>query len=70
MINTVMMLFVKVVAVKVLEISVGVFQIFSKSFLAVVLAVAKDKEVLKEAVIFVTICQSLFKKHLLVKNPK
>ena len=48
----------------------GGFQIFSKSFLVVVLAEGKDKEVLKEVVIFVTICQFLFMRHLLVKNPK
>ena len=56
--------------VKGLEILVVVFQIFLKSFLVVVLVAVKDKEVLKEGVIFVTICQFLFKKHLLEKNLK
>ena len=70
MINMVTMLFVKAAAVRALEILAEVFQIYLKNFLVVVLEVNQDSEVHKEEMIFVTICQFLFKKHLMARSLK
>ena len=64
------MLSVKVVVVKDLEILVEASQIYLKNFFAVVLGANQDKEDHKEEMIFVIICQFLFKKHLQGKNHK
>ena len=70
MINTVMMPFVKVVVVRALEILEEAFLIYLKNFLAAVLVDNQDKEVHKEEMIYVIICQSHFKKHLMVRSLK
>ena len=70
MINMVMTPFVKVEAVRALEILEEVFPIYLKNFLVVALEDNQDNEDHKEEMIYVTTCLFLFKKLIVVKNLK
>ena len=56
--------------VKALEILEEAFLIYLNNFSAVVLVGNQDNEDHKEEMIFVIICQFLFKKHIVEKNLK